>query len=97
MAAAGSGLKVIAFDMLGPNIENGPVIADYLLQSDADLVLLNESGPAFLFPDAVKSRYPFQLALGCGGVTLVITFLSELTRKQLYLLQCRLSKTSERL
>ena len=64
MATAEPDLKVIAFNMLGSNTENGPVIADYLLQSDADLVLLNESGPVVPLLEALEARYPFQL--GCG-------------------------------
>ncbi|MBS3848550.1 endonuclease/exonuclease/phosphatase family protein [Devosia sp. BSSL-BM10] len=65
MATAEPDLKIIAFNMLGSNTENGPSIADYLLQSHADLVLLNESGPVVPFLEALAARYPFQL--GCGG------------------------------
>ncbi|MHA6297915.1 endonuclease/exonuclease/phosphatase family protein [Devosia sp. CAU 1758] len=64
MAAAEPQLKVIAFNMLGTNVENGPAIAAFLEQSDADLVLLNESGPIIPFLEELKSRFPFQL--GCG-------------------------------
>lgn len=64
MATAEPDLKVVAFNMLGSNTDNGAAIADYLLQSDADLVLLNESGPVVPFLEALEARYPFQL--GCG-------------------------------
>jgi len=64
MATAEPDLKVVAFNMLGSNTENGPAIADYLLQSDADLVLLNESGPVVPFLEMLGARYSFQL--GCG-------------------------------
>lgn len=57
-------LKVIAFNILGSNVENGSAIADFLLESDADLVFVNESGPVVPFLDAMRTRFPFQL--GCG-------------------------------
>lgn len=84
MAAAEPDLKVIAFNMLGSNMENGPTISDYLLHSDADLVLLNESGPVVPFLGALEARYPFQLGCGnqgggrCGDVLI----LSRLELKQ---------------
>lgn len=64
MATAEPDLKVVAFSMLGSNTENGPAIADFLLQSDADLVLLNESGPVVPFLEMLGAHYSFQL--GCG-------------------------------
>lgn len=64
MATAEPDLKVVAFNMLGSNTENGPAIANYLLQSGADLVLLNESGPVVPFLEMLGAHYSFQL--GCG-------------------------------
>lgn len=65
MMMAKPDLRVIAFNMLGSNMQNGPAIADYLTKSDADLVLLNESSPVVPFLEALEAHYPFQL--GCGG------------------------------
>ncbi len=63
MATAEPNLKVIAFNLLGSNMENGPAIADYLMQSDADLVLLNESAPIVPLLETLKASYP--VLLGC--------------------------------
>ncbi len=56
-------LRLLAFNMLRANMQNGPAMADYLLLSDADLVLLNETRRAI--PAAFEARYPFQMR--CGG------------------------------
>lgn len=83
LASGQSDIKVIAFNLLGSNLENGRAIADVLAQSDADLVFLNESSPVVPYLNDLKSRFPYQL--GCrepgsgGGSCGDVLLLSRLT------------------
>lgn len=67
MATAEPSLKVIAFNVLGSNVENGPAIAAFLEQSDADLVFLKESMPIVPFLEDLKNRFPYQLGCDVAG------------------------------
>lgn len=66
MSTGSPDIRIIAFNLLGSNLENGAAIAEFLESADADLVFLNESRPLVPYLDQLSARYPFQL--GCGVV-----------------------------
>lgn len=65
MPAAGTtGLKVVAFNVLGTNLENGARISQFLLSVKADVVFVEESRPVLPFQIELAQAYPFQV--GCN-------------------------------
>lgn len=62
-------LKVITFNMMGDNsFENGGKIADAMIASGADVILIQESAPLGPHIDKIKLTYPYRL--GCGAQTI---------------------------
>lgn len=60
--------KMITFNILGDNSSaNGSRIADYLIGSGADVVLIQESAPLGRSIERLKTAYPYRL--GCGALT----------------------------
>ena len=59
-------LKVVSFNILGNNRENGERIARYLVEADADVAYIFESAPLRPFIQALSTRYPYRI--GCGEI-----------------------------
>lgn len=60
-------LRVLSFNVLGENLENGGAIADYILQSGADIAYVMEAAPVGLHLDRLSETYPYRI--GCGERT----------------------------
>jgi endonuclease/exonuclease/phosphatase (EEP) superfamily protein YafD len=61
-------LKVMSFNIMGDNsFENGGKIADAMISSGADVVMIQESAPLGPHIDRIKVAYPYRL--GCGAQT----------------------------
>lgn len=63
----GHGLRVLSFNVLGENLENGGAIADYILQSGADIAYVMEAAPVGMHLDRLSKTYPYRI--GCGEHT----------------------------
>lgn len=62
-------LKVITFNIMGDNsFDNGGRIADAMIASDADVIMIQESAPLGPHIDRIKVAYPYRL--GCGAQTI---------------------------
>jgi len=62
-------LKVLSFNIMGDNsFENGGRIADVMISSGADVVMIQESAPLGPHIDRIKQTYPYRL--GCGAETM---------------------------
>lgn len=62
-------LKVMSFNIMGDNsFENGGKIADAMIASGADVVMIQESAPLGPHIDRIKVSYPYRL--GCGAQTI---------------------------
>jgi endonuclease/exonuclease/phosphatase (EEP) superfamily protein YafD len=62
-------LKVMSFNIRGDNsFDNGGKIADALIASGADVVMIQESAPLGPHIDRIKQAYPYRL--GCGAQTI---------------------------
>ena len=61
-------LKVITFNIMGDNsFDNGGRIADAMIASGADVIMIQESAPLGPHIDRIKVVYPYRL--GCGAQT----------------------------
>ena len=60
-------LRVLSFNVLGENLENGGAIADYILQSGADIAYVMEAAPVGLHLDRLSKTFPYRI--GCGDHT----------------------------
>jgi endonuclease/exonuclease/phosphatase (EEP) superfamily protein YafD len=60
-------LRVLSFNVLGENLENGAAIADYIAQSGADVAYVMEAAPVGLHLDRLSKTYPYRI--GCGEHT----------------------------
>lgn len=56
-------LRVLSFNALHPNTENGSAIADMIIQSDVDVAIVLEAFPIVDFMDELKAEYPYWM--GC--------------------------------
>jgi endonuclease/exonuclease/phosphatase (EEP) superfamily protein YafD len=62
-------LKVMSFNIMGDNsFDNGGKIADAMIASGADVVMIQESAPLGPHIDRIKQTYPYRL--GCGASTI---------------------------
>jgi endonuclease/exonuclease/phosphatase (EEP) superfamily protein YafD len=62
-------VKVISFNIMGDNsFDNGGKIADAMIASGADVVMIQESAPLGPHIDRIKVVYPYRL--GCGAQTI---------------------------
>jgi len=62
-------LKVLSFNIMGDNsFDNGGKIADAMIASGADIVMIQESAPLGPHIDRIKQVYPYRL--GCGAETM---------------------------
>lgn len=59
-------LKLVSFNTLQGNVSNGERIADFLIGSGADLVMVMEAGPIEAQATKLRATYPY--AAGCLGV-----------------------------
>lgn len=63
-------LKVLSFNIMGDNsFENGGKIADTMIASGADVVMIQESAPIGPHIDRIKQVYPYRLGCGAGTMT----------------------------
>ena len=60
-------IKLLSINIMGDNAANGAKIADYILGSGADVVMIQESAPIGPQIDRMKVIYPYRL--GCGAKT----------------------------
>jgi endonuclease/exonuclease/phosphatase (EEP) superfamily protein YafD len=61
-------LKVMSFNIMGDNsFDNGGKIADAMIASGADVVMIQESAPLGPHIDRIKVVYPYRLGCGAGG------------------------------
>jgi endonuclease/exonuclease/phosphatase (EEP) superfamily protein YafD len=60
-------LRVLSFNVLGDNLENGAAIADYIVRSGADIAYVMEAAPVAQHLDQVSKTYPYRI--GCGEHT----------------------------
>lgn len=61
-------IKVLSFNIMGDNsFDNGGRIADAMIASGADVVMIQESAPLGPHIDRIKQTYPYRL--GCGAQT----------------------------
>jgi endonuclease/exonuclease/phosphatase (EEP) superfamily protein YafD len=60
-------LRVLSFNVLGDNLENGGAIADYIVQSGADIAYVMEAVPVALHLERISKTYPYRI--GCGEHT----------------------------
>lgn len=60
-------LRVLSFNVLGDNLENGATIADYVAQSGADIAYIMEAAPLAPYLDQLSTLYPYRI--GCGQHT----------------------------
>ena len=64
-----SDLKVMSFNIMGDNsFDNGGRIADAMIASGADVIMIQESAPLGPHIDRIKQTYPYRL--GCGAQTI---------------------------
>jgi endonuclease/exonuclease/phosphatase (EEP) superfamily protein YafD len=62
-------IKVISFNIMGDNsFDNGGRIADAMIASGADVIMIQESAPLGPHIDRIKVAYPYRL--GCGAETI---------------------------
>jgi endonuclease/exonuclease/phosphatase (EEP) superfamily protein YafD len=64
---AGTAFRLLSFNVLGENVENGPRIADMLIEYDADVVYVLEAVPLKSEIDRLAEVYPYRV--GCGEIT----------------------------
>lgn len=63
-------LKVMSFNIRGDNsFDNGGRIADAMIASGADVVMIQESAPLGPHIDRIKHTYPYRLGCGAGTIT----------------------------
>ncbi len=62
----GTALKVMSFNLLGWNWENGERIARFIEDERPDIAFIQEGQPLKPYLDRLKKTYPYQL--GCGTV-----------------------------
>ena len=60
-------LRLLSFNILGNNKENGAAIRDEILLSDVDVAIILEARPLESHLEALAARYPFRL--GCHVMT----------------------------
>ena len=64
-----SDFKVMSFNIMGDNsFDNGGRIADAMIASGADVIMIQESAPLGPHIDRIKQTYPYRL--GCGAQTI---------------------------
>lgn len=66
--AAPPALRILSFNILGNNFDNAEAIADTVMDSGADLVVILESRPLETLFGRIATVYPYRL--GCGNETL---------------------------
>lgn len=63
-------VKVVSFNIMGDNsFDNGGKIADAMIASGADVLLIQESAPLGPHIDRLKATYPYRLGCGAGTIT----------------------------
>jgi endonuclease/exonuclease/phosphatase (EEP) superfamily protein YafD len=65
--ASTQNLRVLSFNILGENFKNGGAIADYIVQSGADIAYVMEAAPLGPYLDCLSKTYPYRI--GCGDHT----------------------------
>lgn len=61
-------LKIVSFNIMGDNsFDNGGKVADAMIASGADVIMIQESAPLGPHIDRIKAAYPYRL--GCGAQT----------------------------
>lgn len=65
--ASAQNLRVLSFNVLGENLENGSIITDYILHSGADIAYVMEAAPVGQYLDRLSQTYPYRI--GCGEHT----------------------------
>ena len=66
-AAGKPRLRLMSFNILGDNYENGARIRDEILKSEADVAVVLEAPSIEAKLDALSQRYPYRI--GCGALT----------------------------
>lgn len=61
-------IRVLSINIMGDNLANSARIADYIIGSGADVVMIQESAPIGPQIDRMKLTYPYRL--GCGAKTI---------------------------
>jgi len=61
-------IRLLSINIMGDNAANGARIADYIVGSGADVVMIQESAPIGPQIDRIKVTYPYRL--GCGAKTI---------------------------
>lgn len=62
-------IRVVSFNIMGDNsFDNGGRIADAMIASGADVIMIQESAPLGPHIDRIKTVYPYRL--GCGAETI---------------------------
>ncbi|KQS79196.1 hypothetical protein ASG25_11550 [Rhizobium sp. Leaf384] len=65
--AAGPALRIVSFNMLGDNLTGATAVADMVMASKADVVVILEGEPLFMQLQRLAAVYPYRL--GCGDHT----------------------------
>lgn len=65
--ASAQNLRVLSFNVLGENLENGSTITDYILRSDSDIAYVMEAAPLGPYLERLSQTYPYRI--GCGEHT----------------------------
>ncbi|KQS72864.1 hypothetical protein ASG39_03810 [Rhizobium sp. Leaf371] len=65
--ALGPSLRIVSFNMLGDNMEGATAIADMVMASEADVVVILEGEPLFMQMQRLVAVYPYRI--GCGEHT----------------------------
>ncbi len=59
--------RIVSFNLLASNTANGPRIADAILASDADIVMLMEAYPLVGERERIEAAYPYRVGCPPGG------------------------------
>ena len=63
-------IRVVSFNVLGDNsFDNGGRIADAMIASGADVIMIQESAPLGPHIDRIGQAYPYRLGCGAGTIT----------------------------
>ncbi|HBF31081.1 endonuclease/exonuclease/phosphatase family protein [Rhizobium sp.] len=82
--AAAQNLRVLSFNILGENLENGGAIADYIVQSGADIAYVMEAEPVGLHLDRLSKTYPYRIGCGDHTTTCDLLLLSKYPLENIY-------------
>ncbi|MCM2477469.1 hypothetical protein HGO38_28895 [Rhizobium sp. CG5] len=75
--AAGRTVRILHFNILGNNRENGDRIAETILASGADIAFIMEAEPLEPFLDRLSAAYPYRIGCGVGTDTCDLLLLSR--------------------